>query len=213
MGRFLNADGYASTGQGFLGYNMFAYCGNNPILFQDSLGSLIEIANNATDKEIEQYVKAITYLKTSETAAAIINQLEASDVIIRIEFVYDNNTYYDNTTKTIYFDVYSGMCLSGGRGVQSPALGLLHEMGHALQDINEPLLNVNDPRFSDKYRLGIEQANLIRHEIPVARELNEPVRLIYNSSEGYCYPYRLRSSTQRVLGITRTQRNCSILLE
>ena len=28
--RFINADGYVSTGQGFLGFNMYAYCGNNP---------------------------------------------------------------------------------------------------------------------------------------------------------------------------------------
>ena len=28
--RFVNADTYTSTGQSFLGYNMFAYCGNNP---------------------------------------------------------------------------------------------------------------------------------------------------------------------------------------
>ncbi len=28
--RFINADSYVSTGQDFLGYNMFAYCGNNP---------------------------------------------------------------------------------------------------------------------------------------------------------------------------------------
>lgn len=30
-GRFINADGYLSTGQGLLGHNMFAYCGNNPV--------------------------------------------------------------------------------------------------------------------------------------------------------------------------------------
>ena len=30
-GRFINADGYASTGQGFDGHNMFAYCGNEPV--------------------------------------------------------------------------------------------------------------------------------------------------------------------------------------
>ena len=29
-GRFINADEYVSTGQGLLGTNMFAYCGNNP---------------------------------------------------------------------------------------------------------------------------------------------------------------------------------------
>ena len=36
--RFLNADGYVSTGQGILGYNMFAYCGNNPVNFSDLAG-------------------------------------------------------------------------------------------------------------------------------------------------------------------------------
>ena len=38
VGRFLNADGYISTGQGILGTNMFAYCLNNPINFTDSTG-------------------------------------------------------------------------------------------------------------------------------------------------------------------------------
>ena len=31
IGRFINADEYISTGQGLLGYNMFAYTGNNPV--------------------------------------------------------------------------------------------------------------------------------------------------------------------------------------
>jgi len=37
--RFLNADSYGSTGQGFLGYNMFAYCGNGPIVHCDFAGT------------------------------------------------------------------------------------------------------------------------------------------------------------------------------
>ena len=36
--RFINADGMASTGQGFLGTNMFAYCGNDPVNRLDSTG-------------------------------------------------------------------------------------------------------------------------------------------------------------------------------
>ena len=39
IGRFLNADSYASTGQGILGNNMFAYCGNNPINRVDYAGT------------------------------------------------------------------------------------------------------------------------------------------------------------------------------
>ncbi len=39
-GRFVNADGYVSTGQGIVGNNMFAYCGNNPVKRQDIKGNL-----------------------------------------------------------------------------------------------------------------------------------------------------------------------------
>ena len=38
-GRFINADVYVSTGQGILGYNMFAYCNNNPIILKDVTGT------------------------------------------------------------------------------------------------------------------------------------------------------------------------------
>ena len=34
MGRFINADAFASTGQGLLGHNMFIYCNNNSIVFR-----------------------------------------------------------------------------------------------------------------------------------------------------------------------------------
>ena len=39
LGRFLNADTFVSTGQGILGNNMFAYCNNNPVMFQDDYGN------------------------------------------------------------------------------------------------------------------------------------------------------------------------------
>lgn len=38
IGRFINADGYVSTGQNILENNMFAYCGNNPIARADPSG-------------------------------------------------------------------------------------------------------------------------------------------------------------------------------
>ena len=43
-GRFINADAYASTGQGILGYNMFAYGQNNPIMHSDPTGHSIVLA-------------------------------------------------------------------------------------------------------------------------------------------------------------------------
>ena len=41
--RFLNADSYASTGQSYLGYNTFAYCGNNPVNRTDADGEFWDI--------------------------------------------------------------------------------------------------------------------------------------------------------------------------
>ena len=38
IGRFISADGYTSTGQGILGNNMYAYCGNNPVNCADPTG-------------------------------------------------------------------------------------------------------------------------------------------------------------------------------
>ena len=38
--RFISADVYMSTGQGVLGGNMFAYCLNNPLIYDDDLGGL-----------------------------------------------------------------------------------------------------------------------------------------------------------------------------
>ena len=38
IGRFINADVFTSTGQGLLGNNMFAYCGNNPVNCIDPTG-------------------------------------------------------------------------------------------------------------------------------------------------------------------------------
>ncbi len=47
--RFINCDGFTTTGQGLLGYNMFSYCGNNPIVYADSKGSVrIAVIYDAT---------------------------------------------------------------------------------------------------------------------------------------------------------------------
>ena len=39
-GRFLNADGYINANGDIIGYNIFCYCGNNPIMGYDPTGSI-----------------------------------------------------------------------------------------------------------------------------------------------------------------------------
>ena len=51
IGRYINRDCFASTGQGIIGFNMFAYCGNNPIRATDPSGAsfLYDLWNAAED--------------------------------------------------------------------------------------------------------------------------------------------------------------------
>ena len=65
VGRFLNADGFVSTGQGILGNNMFAYCGNSPVVNKDPEGNRIVgvgIQINFGAGEVSFGVEIVVYL-------------------------------------------------------------------------------------------------------------------------------------------------------
>ena len=74
VGRFINADGYLSTGQGILGKNMYSYCGNNPVNMVDEAGSdpvpiwaKQIVAGTATEAE---YAKALSVNASAWTGSA-----------------------------------------------------------------------------------------------------------------------------------------------
>ena len=68
-GRFINADGYISTGTGILGYNMHAYCNNNPVMYVDSegnspgliLGLVVLGANVIQDFDNDRQLSGVQY--------------------------------------------------------------------------------------------------------------------------------------------------------
>lgn len=62
IGRFINADGYASTGQGIIGCNMFAYCSNNPVRYCDSEGSRPMDAMNPSEETAEQRKRSFDHM-------------------------------------------------------------------------------------------------------------------------------------------------------
>ena len=61
-GRFLNADGYVSTGQGIVGTNMFAYCGNNPVMRTDPSGSFWQTFIEIIEKSFRALAPVISVL-------------------------------------------------------------------------------------------------------------------------------------------------------
>ncbi len=70
--RFINADIYTSTGQGFLGSNMYAYCGNNPVFSTDPYGTYYtsgQIHDFVLDdicKQNNEIVRKYTYMRYKE---------------------------------------------------------------------------------------------------------------------------------------------------
>ncbi len=64
--------------------------------------------------------------------------------------------------------------MSDGVAVQSAALGLAHEMGHAAQDLDKLL----------RTGIDVEDDNLNRYESPIAGQLGEPTRKNYNAHTG-----------------------------
>ena len=171
--RFINADSYASTGQGFLGTNTFAYCNNSPIQFSDATGRIIELSTDVNDGDAAQYNLAVGYLKNSELGSELIEKLESSTKVFTIVFISDDNMRYEPGTRTMYFDPYSGLVMKDQTSVQSAALGLAHEMGHAAQDLDNELNGM---------RYDIENANVAKYETPIAKQLGEPVRKDYTDA-------------------------------
>ena len=81
-GRFINADGYVSTGTGIIGYNMFAYCDNNPVMKVDYTGEVgffevlakiakVVVATVVTTAAVNIYavVESNIYVKNSDVEA------------------------------------------------------------------------------------------------------------------------------------------------
>ena len=80
IGRFINADGYVSSGQGFVGCNMFAYCNNNPVIFSDPSGELVSVdildiwtSGNGEDMYFDEKSNISKKLKKSRIIKGIIN--------------------------------------------------------------------------------------------------------------------------------------------
>ena len=87
MKRFINADAYSSTGQGFIGTNMFAYCSNSPVNKADSCGHFGEIVISVID-ELRLW---LTEISTAFPPAVI-----AVAVVVLAEVLLDLSVAYED---------------------------------------------------------------------------------------------------------------------
>ena len=69
--RFLNADAYVSTGAGFTGFNMFAYCNNNSVLYTDSFGDRPFVGTSTENETAE--VRFLSFATMNNTSVESIS--------------------------------------------------------------------------------------------------------------------------------------------
>ena len=104
MGRFINADVYATTGVGLLGNNMFAYCNNNSVSLVDTTGTLpsgvkpMQVAVNDGGWPAGVYESAKELLKVQRTRERWTEFLTAESTNKPVEVL-----------EAEYFAIYKGV--------------------------------------------------------------------------------------------------------
>lgn len=150
----------------------------------------------------EAYTSALAYLeKGSPTAKAIITALHSDKAHIDVaictagsepratKYFTSKFVFEGDGTPTVHWNPgYQLDITAGQKGFQSPALGLLHELGHAKQWLDGKAAyekRHNAAIGGSKADMeAIEEDNTKRHETVVAKELGEPWRTQYKNYGG-----------------------------
>jgi len=125
--RFICPDAFNATGQGFVGNNMFAYCGNNPVIYRDTTGMRHEISAGGGGAFINPY-PTVSLWKIIEEEITNDDPQEALDD--------DTINFYKGVpvvkTSAMKDALFSFGVIFVGDEVDSTNL-LRHEYGHVLQ--------------------------------------------------------------------------------
>lgn len=140
------------------------------------------------DKLLQLYTTARNYLYQSPRGKVIFEALESDPhkTVLHVNPAIDSTFQHD--PKQGNFDAYWNpikMLKLDGKNSQSPALGLLHELGHGLQC--QEALAEYERRSNDVDYLEIEDDNLKHNETVVAKEKGEPFREKYRDFMGANY--------------------------
>jgi len=135
------------------------------------------------------YELARAYLTRDTAERRLFHRFESSDRTFRLSVNDRGDDHYDPATRTVAWDPYSALRTTRG-GTQSPALGLAHEIAHAVENPSrEATLSARtDARYDDA-----EEARVIRgSERHAARALGEGVRFDHRGTV-----YRVRTPVSR----------------
>jgi hypothetical protein len=162
VGRFINAEAFIGANGGILGYNMFAYCNNNPVAFADPTGCVL-MNVCGFDVTSSQHLMMRDYggLYTGGGGGgAYIHHSELISSKVK-EDIENFNIFNDDPEVALdsnYFSCYKGILVirtdlkrSGSFGViflthesngrDNPADIVRHEYGHVIQLLQLGVIN------------------------------------------------------------------------
>jgi len=200
-GGFLSLDAYSSH---YPSISPYAFVARNPIFYVDPDGNQIVVhyigrlgipqkivyePGMATigNKFADEVIRSLNYLIDNNAGSNVINDLVTDEKTVDIKRGWKLNSVYQ-IDGHVTWNPYSGLAVRNPNGnieFQSPALGLLHELGHAWFlfkgiNFNEP---ENIPQNQDQ--VPKEHAELLRQiEKPAAIILGEGIRETYNNAIG-----------------------------
>ena len=162
IGRFLQTDPIRYRS----GLNLYMYCWNNPARWCDPSGRIIVVSGDGT-----AVGQGYSYLWESPQAIDTFTYLNNSPDTYTIITISNHDDRYNAKTNTVYWDPTSGLKTTNG-DVQSPALGLAHEMEHARNDAEGDMDYTPDAQYNDA-----EERNVITGpEAEIANDLGEATR-------------------------------------
>ena len=101
--RFLSPDVYVSTGQGILGYNMFAYCNNNPVNLSDNNGDRPIASTSLSNESSVERKLSCSYMSINNST--IFNHVDKTHITTP-EFMLDLGPLFGKigTSSTVYYE-------------------------------------------------------------------------------------------------------------
>ncbi len=148
--RFINADVYYETGQGFNGYNMFAYCNNNPVMYSDVSGTR-HIASTTVDSETNDE-KLVTFSVMNNREVPTSGTGSASEYVPSSSENYNCYAYALGETEWMYVGGSPNAVSSFDvDNVASMVMKDVKELGYSIR----PIDSYDSLIFSDEYRIAL----------------------------------------------------------
>ena len=110
MGRFINADAFAATGQGLLGNNMFAYCLNNPENMVDVTGTCGYAAGSTVWQNCGRV--SCPYYSPTTVAAGISGSITLGPFVYGIQLAVVTDSLGYSEIQLTYFSPISSDALA-----------------------------------------------------------------------------------------------------